>query len=62
MHTGPNGAGLSRNAIFAEIDHSLRRLGTNYVDLYQIHRMDLRTSIEGRTRPRCLKTSAAACR
>jgi len=46
MHAGPNGAGLSRKAIFAEIDHSLRRLGTDYVDLYQIHRMDGRTPIE----------------
>jgi 1-deoxyxylulose-5-phosphate synthase len=46
MHAGPNGAGLSRKAIFAEIDHSLRRLGTDYVDLYQIHRMDPSTPIE----------------
>src|SRR3954447_1192314 len=40
MHEGPNGHGLSRKAIMAEIDHSLRRLGTDYVDLYQIHRWD----------------------
>jgi aryl-alcohol dehydrogenase-like predicted oxidoreductase len=46
MRPGPNGAGLSRKAIFAEIDHSLRRLGTDYVDLYQIHRMDTSTPIE----------------
>ena len=46
MRSGPNGAGLSRKAIFAEIDHSLRRLGTDYVDLYQIHRMDKATPIE----------------
>ena len=46
MRPGPNGAGLSRKAILAEIDHSLRRLGTDYVDLYQIHRMDQRTPIE----------------
>jgi 1-deoxyxylulose-5-phosphate synthase len=46
MRAGPNGAGLSRKAIFAEIDHSLRRLGTDYVDLYQIHRMDGKTPIE----------------
>lgn len=46
MHSGPNGAGLSRKAIFAEIDHSLRRLGTDYVDLYQIHRWDYHTPIE----------------
>ena len=46
MRPGPNGAGLSRKAIFAEIDHSLRRLGTDYIDLYQIHRMDRSTPIE----------------
>jgi aryl-alcohol dehydrogenase-like predicted oxidoreductase len=46
MRIGPNGSGLSRKAIFAEIDHSLRRLGTDYVDLYQIHRMDNTTPIE----------------
>jgi 1-deoxyxylulose-5-phosphate synthase len=40
MHPGPNGAGLSRKAILQEIDNSLRRLGTDYVDLYQIHRFD----------------------
>ncbi|MER6038142.1 aldo/keto reductase [Streptomyces sp. NPDC001835] len=43
---GPNGAGLSRKAILTEIDHSLRRLGTDYVDLYQIHRYDHSTPIE----------------
>jgi aryl-alcohol dehydrogenase-like predicted oxidoreductase len=46
MHEGPNGMGLSRKAIMAEIDNSLRRLGTDYVDLYQIHRWDPRTPIE----------------
>jgi len=45
MRPGPNGAGLSRKAIFAAIDDSLRRLGTDYVDLYQIHRLDNDTPI-----------------
>jgi len=46
MHDGPNGAGLSRKAILSEIDNSLRRVGTDYVDLYQIHRWDYKTPIE----------------
>jgi aryl-alcohol dehydrogenase-like predicted oxidoreductase len=46
MRPGPNGAGLSRLAIMTEIDNSLRRLGTDYVDLYQIHRWDYSTPIE----------------
>jgi 1-deoxyxylulose-5-phosphate synthase len=46
MHPGPNGAGLSRKAILQEIDASLTRLGTDYVDLYQIHRFDPETPIE----------------
>jgi aryl-alcohol dehydrogenase-like predicted oxidoreductase len=46
MRPGPNGAGLSRKAIFAELDASLQRLGTDYVDLYQIHRWDNATPIE----------------
>jgi aryl-alcohol dehydrogenase-like predicted oxidoreductase len=46
MHEGPNGSGLSRKAILHEIDASLRRLGTDYVDLYQIHRWDGTTPIE----------------
>jgi aryl-alcohol dehydrogenase-like predicted oxidoreductase len=46
MRPGPNGAGLSRKAILHEIDASLSRLGTDYVDLYQIHRWDPQTPIE----------------
>jgi aryl-alcohol dehydrogenase-like predicted oxidoreductase len=46
MRKGPNGGGLSRRAILSEIDHSLQRLGMDYVDLYQIHRWDYQTPIE----------------
>jgi aryl-alcohol dehydrogenase-like predicted oxidoreductase len=46
MRDGPNGGGLSRKEIFFELDESLRRLGTDYVDLYQIHRWDKATPIE----------------
>lgn len=46
MRDEPNGGGLSRKAIFNEIDNSLKRLGTDYVDLYQIHRWDYETPIE----------------
>ena len=46
MRKGQNALGLSRKAIFTEVDHSLRRLGTDYIDLYQIHRFDPRTPIE----------------
>ena len=46
MRPGPNGQGLSRAAIFAEIDNSLRRLGVDYLDLYQIHRFDPFTPVE----------------
>ncbi|MFN8528464.1 MAG: aldo/keto reductase [Anaerolineae bacterium] len=46
MSDAPNGSGLSRKAILSEIDHSLKRLGTDYVDLYQIHRWDYETPIE----------------
>ena len=46
MRPGPNGRGLSRKAIFAEVDNSLTRLGMDYVDLLQIHRWDKHTPIE----------------
>lgn len=46
MRAGPNSLGLSRKAIMTEVDASLRRLGTDYIDLYQIHRWDPRTPIE----------------
>jgi aryl-alcohol dehydrogenase-like predicted oxidoreductase len=46
MRDEPNGRGLSRKAIFHELDESLRRLGMDYIDLYQIHRWDYETPIE----------------
>jgi len=46
MRKGRNAAGLSRKAIMTEVDHSLRRLGMDYIDLYQIHRFDPTTPIE----------------
>jgi aryl-alcohol dehydrogenase-like predicted oxidoreductase len=46
MRPDVNGRGLSRKAVMTEIDNSLRRLGTDYVDLYQIHRWDYETPIE----------------
>ena len=46
MRPGPNGAGLSRKAILQEIDASLSRLGTDHVDLYQIHRFDPAVPVE----------------
>ena len=46
MRDGPNGGGLSRKAILSEIDHSLKRLGTDYVDLYIIHRWDYGAPVE----------------
>ena len=46
MHAGPNGGGLSRKHIMQQIDASLQRLGTDYIDLYIIHRWDYNTPIE----------------
>jgi aryl-alcohol dehydrogenase-like predicted oxidoreductase len=46
MHDGPGGSGLSRKAIMEQIDDSLARLGTDYVDVYQIHRFDPHTPVE----------------
>ena len=46
MHDGPNAIGLSRKAVMTEVDHSLKRLGTDYIDLYQIHRRDQLTPWE----------------
>ena len=49
IRPGPNGAGLSRKVIFQEIDASLNRLGTDYVDLHQIHRRNYGTPVEETT-------------
>ncbi|WP_232547300.1 aldo/keto reductase [Propioniciclava soli] len=46
MHDGPGGKGLSRKAVFEQVDASLRRLGTDHIDLYQIHRFDRATPVE----------------
>src|SRR4029453_9473425 len=46
MHDGPGGQGLSRKAILEQVDASLARLGTDFIDLYQIHRFDPDTPVE----------------
>ncbi|NMO90907.1 aldo/keto reductase [Actinomycetospora sp. TBRC 11914] len=46
MRSGPNGRGLSRKAVMTEVEHSLRRLGTDHIDLYQVHRNDHATPLE----------------
>ena len=59
MSDDPNDRGLSRKHILASIDASLRRLGTDYVDLYQIHRLDSETPIEETLRGAATMSSAA---
>ncbi|MET8154328.1 aldo/keto reductase [Actinoplanes sp. NPDC049668] len=46
MHDGPGGGGLSRKAVLEQVDASLRRLGTDYIDVYYIHRFDAETPVE----------------
>src|SRR5689334_3077945 len=46
LRLGPNSRGLSRKAVMTEVEHSLRRLGTDYIDLYQVHRNDHSTPLE----------------
>jgi aryl-alcohol dehydrogenase-like predicted oxidoreductase len=62
MHEGPNGAGLSRKAILSEIDKSLKRLGTEYVDLYQIHRWNAPSSMFVIEISKCLTRILTAAR
>jgi aryl-alcohol dehydrogenase-like predicted oxidoreductase len=62
MRSGPNGKGLSRKAIMTEVDHSLHRLGTDFIDLYQIHRNDHRTSLSKRPwKPSTTSSRPARC-
>jgi aryl-alcohol dehydrogenase-like predicted oxidoreductase len=46
MHDGPGGSGLSRKAVLEQVDASLRRLGTDYIDVYYVHRFDEQTPVE----------------
>lgn len=46
MHDGPGGSGLSRTAILEQVDASLRRLGTDHIDVYYVHRFDEETPVE----------------
>jgi aryl-alcohol dehydrogenase-like predicted oxidoreductase len=53
MHAGPGGSGLSRKAILEQVDESLHRLGTDYIDVYYVHRFDDDVPVcAGRRRPR----------
>ena len=70
MHDGPGGSGLSRKAILEQVDASLRRLGTDYIDVYYIHRFDPETPVEetmatlarpGREPARCATSAHRRC-